>query len=143
MQPTCRQVPPRKPSFSMTKVFSPHCAARIAVLYPPGPLPIIARSYLAKCPPRQAGAPLVQQQFGCGLNFMLNASSESWGPPNHVEKQPASPMESGLALKFRETILSAAPKRRNRPCTLVVTQFGPGESEQMPAPRAGGLYKSN
>src|SRR4029077_1418684 len=37
----------------MTKVFSPHCAARIAVLYPPGPLPIIARSYFANCPPRR------------------------------------------------------------------------------------------
>src|SRR5579864_377321 len=68
MQPTCRHVPPRNPSFSMTTVFSPHCAARIAVLYPPGPLPIIARSYLAKCPPRQVGVPLIPknltQEFG-------------------------------------------------------------------------------
>src|SRR5580700_723141 len=63
MQPTCRQVPPRYPSFSMQRVFRPHCEARIAVLYPPGPLPIIARSYLAKCPPRQAGAPLTFQEF--------------------------------------------------------------------------------
>src|SRR5579862_8160743 len=48
MQPTCRQVPPRNPSFSITRVFSPHCAARMAVTYPPGPLPMIARSYLGK-----------------------------------------------------------------------------------------------
>src|ERR1700723_2259940 len=48
MQPTCRQVPPRNGSFSTTAVFSPHWLARIAATYPPGPLPIITRSYLAK-----------------------------------------------------------------------------------------------
>ena len=36
MQPTCRHVPPRNGSFSMTAVFSPHCEARIAATYPPG-----------------------------------------------------------------------------------------------------------
>ena len=29
-------------------VFNPHCAARMAATYPPGPLPMITRSYLAK-----------------------------------------------------------------------------------------------
>src|SRR5271154_7356988 len=48
MQPTCRQVPPRKGSFSITAVFNPHSLARIAATYPPGPLPMITRSYLAK-----------------------------------------------------------------------------------------------
>src|SRR5690348_15978967 len=48
MQPTCKQVPPRKPSFSMTRVFRPHCEARMAVTYPPGPLPMMARSYAGK-----------------------------------------------------------------------------------------------
>src|SRR6266478_5106309 len=47
MQPTCRQVPPRKGSFSTTTVFSPSSPARIAATYPPGPLPIIATSYFA------------------------------------------------------------------------------------------------
>src|SRR5579863_6053584 len=47
MQPTCKHVPPRKGSFSMTIVFSPSSPARIAAIYPPGPLPIIATSYLA------------------------------------------------------------------------------------------------
>src|SRR5271156_868190 len=48
MQPTCRQVPPRNGSFSTTATFNPHCAARIAATYPPGPLPITTKSYLAK-----------------------------------------------------------------------------------------------
>src|ERR1700730_12745609 len=48
MHPTCRQVPPRNPSFSMTRVFKPHWDARMAATYPPGPLPIIARSYAGK-----------------------------------------------------------------------------------------------
>src|SRR5882762_2910927 len=47
MHPTCRQVPPRKGSFSTTTVFSPSSPARIAATYPPGPLPIIATSYFA------------------------------------------------------------------------------------------------
>src|SRR5215470_3668432 len=47
MQPTCRQVPPRKGSFSTTTVFSPSSPARMAATYPPGPLPIIATSYFA------------------------------------------------------------------------------------------------
>src|SRR3984957_15766595 len=48
IQPTCRQVPPRNGSFSTTAVFNPHWLARIAATYPPGPLPMITRSYLAK-----------------------------------------------------------------------------------------------
>src|SRR5579863_3392609 len=48
MQPTCRHVPPRNPSFSITRVLRPHCDARMAVTYPPGPLPIIAKSYAGK-----------------------------------------------------------------------------------------------
>src|SRR6266852_2289110 len=47
MHPTCRQVPPRKGSFSTTTVFSPSSPARIAATYPPGPLPILATSYFA------------------------------------------------------------------------------------------------
>src|SRR5690348_8439586 len=47
MQPTCRHVPPRNGSFSTTMVFRPSSPARIAATYPPGPLPIIATSYLA------------------------------------------------------------------------------------------------
>src|SRR3979490_250912 len=47
MHPTCKQVPPRKGSFSTTTVFSPSSPARIAATYPPGPLPIIATSYFA------------------------------------------------------------------------------------------------
>src|SRR5712692_987707 len=47
MQPTCRHVPPRYGSFSTTIVFKPSSPARIAATYPPGPLPIIATSYLA------------------------------------------------------------------------------------------------
>src|SRR5215469_1635548 len=47
MQPTCRQVPPRNGSFSTTIVFRPSSPARIAATYPPGPLPMIATSYLA------------------------------------------------------------------------------------------------
>src|SRR5215831_15814854 len=46
MQPTCRQVPPRNGSFSTTIVFKPSSPARIAATYPPGPLPMIATSYL-------------------------------------------------------------------------------------------------
>src|SRR5713226_7043630 len=61
MQPTCRQVPPRKPSFSMTTVFNPHSEARMAVWYPPGPLPIIARSYVDKrCLPLQTQLPVAE-----------------------------------------------------------------------------------
>src|ERR1700728_4317080 len=48
MQPTCRQVPPRNGSFSTTAVFNPHWLARVAATYPPGALPMINRSYLAK-----------------------------------------------------------------------------------------------
>src|SRR5487761_717829 len=47
MHPTCRHVPPRNGSFSMTTVFNPHSPARIAATYPPGPLPMMAKSYLA------------------------------------------------------------------------------------------------
>src|SRR5580698_6668261 len=47
MQPTWRHVPPKNESFSTTATFRPHCAARIAATYPPGPLPITTRSYLA------------------------------------------------------------------------------------------------
>src|SRR5580698_4463543 len=47
MRPTCRQVPPRYGTFSTTIVFNPSSPARIAATYPPGPLPIIATSYLA------------------------------------------------------------------------------------------------
>src|SRR6267378_7595628 len=47
MHPTCRQVPPRKGSFSTTTVFSPSSPARIAATYPPGPLQMIATSYFA------------------------------------------------------------------------------------------------
>ena len=32
----------------MTRVFKPHWDARMAVTYPPGPLPIIAKSYAGK-----------------------------------------------------------------------------------------------
>src|ERR1700693_910324 len=45
MQPTCRQVPPRNPSFSMSAVFKPYWPARIAAVYPAGPLPMMATSY--------------------------------------------------------------------------------------------------
>src|SRR5882724_7872865 len=48
MHPTCRQVPPRKGSFSTTTVFSPNSPARIAATYPPGPLPIIAHRTLPR-----------------------------------------------------------------------------------------------
>ena len=44
MHPQLRQTPPRL-SFSMMAVFSPSCEARIAVTYPPGPLPIMTISY--------------------------------------------------------------------------------------------------
>src|SRR6266849_8588481 len=47
IQPTCRQVPPRKGSFSTTMVLRPSSPARMAATYPPGPLPIIATSYFA------------------------------------------------------------------------------------------------
>src|ERR1700693_5224092 len=89
MQPTCRQVPPRNPSFSMTRVFNPHCEARIAVLYPPGPLPIIARSYFAKCPPRQAGGPLPIHEFRWVRSREPTLLDE-------VEVQPASALSRGL-----------------------------------------------
>src|ERR1700722_15762286 len=73
----------------MTTVFRPHCEARIAVLYPPGPLPIIARSYLAKCPPRQAGAPLRLHEFRW-------VSSREPTALDVVEMQPASALSRGL-----------------------------------------------
>src|SRR5271155_3296588 len=60
MQPTCRQVPPRKGSFSTTATFRPHCAARMAATYPPGPLPMITTSYLAK--------PVLPQKLCCARN---------------------------------------------------------------------------
>ncbi len=44
MQPTCRQVPPRNGSFSMRAAFSPSCPARMAAVYPAGPLPMMATS---------------------------------------------------------------------------------------------------
>src|ERR1700687_4073767 len=56
MHPTCRQVPPRKGSFSTTTVFRPSSPARIAATYPPGPLPIIATSYFATRSLPSAGA---------------------------------------------------------------------------------------
>src|SRR6266852_3154756 len=56
MHPTCKQVPPRKGSFSTTTVFSPSSPARIAASYPPGPLPIIATSYFATRSLPSAGA---------------------------------------------------------------------------------------
>src|SRR5882724_2321539 len=56
MHPTCKQVPPRKGSFSTTIVFSPSSPARIAATYPPGPLPIIATSYFATRSLPSAGA---------------------------------------------------------------------------------------
>src|SRR5713226_24332 len=56
MQPTWRQVPPRKGSFSTTTVFNPSSPARIAATYPPGPLPIIATSYFATRSLPSAGA---------------------------------------------------------------------------------------
>ncbi len=74
----------------MTTVFNPHCEARIAVLYPPGPLPIIARSYLAKCPPRQAGAPLTLHEFRW-------VRSREHTPLDEVEVQPASALSPSLA----------------------------------------------
>src|ERR1700693_250051 len=120
MQPTCRQVPPRNPSFSMTRVFNPHCEARIAVLYPPGPLPIIARSYLAKCPPRLAGAPLTSHE-------LRRVRSREPMPLDEVEVQPASALSPGLPQTNRggpricrgllrmihASILTAAQTRRN------------------------------
>jgi len=39
--------------------------------------------------------------------------------------------------------LSAHPEVRKAVPAMVVTQFGFGENEQMPAPNAGGLYKIN
>src|ERR1019366_6584584 len=81
MQPTCRHVPPRNPSFSTTSVFNPHCDARMAVLYPPGPLPMMTRSYLAKCPPRQARAPLFPgMDSGAGCTEHPQRLSEYFAP---------------------------------------------------------------
>ncbi len=94
MQPTCRQVPPRKGSFSTTAVLSPHCAPRIAVLYPPGPLPMIARSYLAKCPPRQTGksVPLTLRRFRWARWSECNPLDEVGVPPASA-LAPGSPSE--------------------------------------------------
>jgi len=39
-----RQRPPTR-SFSITAVFIPSCAARIAATYPPGPEPMTMQSY--------------------------------------------------------------------------------------------------
>src|SRR6266478_3657253 len=44
IQPTCRQVPPRTLSFSMRAVFRPYWPARMAAVYPAGPLPMMAMS---------------------------------------------------------------------------------------------------
>src|ERR1035437_1187043 len=44
MQPTRRQVPPKRRSMSMQAVLRPSCAARIAATYPPGPAPMTMTS---------------------------------------------------------------------------------------------------
>ena len=99
MQPTCRHVPPRKPSFSTTKVFNPHCAARIAVLYPPGPLPMMTRSYLAK---RFLRGWLERRTYcmGSGYGLPLKPTQHGWklysSPPKNVEKQSASAHSHGF-----------------------------------------------
>src|SRR5215472_8640123 len=72
MQPTCKQVPPRKGSFSTTMVFSPSSPARIAATYPPGPLPIIATSYLAT-----RSLPSVGPETGEGSAFSPQSRSKN------------------------------------------------------------------
>src|SRR3989441_4610879 len=67
-----RQVPPRKPSFSRTTVFRPHGAARMAVTCPPGPLPMMARSYLGKRLSSPAG--------GTTLDFLQDLGSKREAP---------------------------------------------------------------
>ena len=44
MQPTRRQVPPKRDSLSMQAVLNPSWAARMAATYPPGPAPITTTS---------------------------------------------------------------------------------------------------
>src|SRR6202041_3200564 len=46
MQPTFRQVPPSFFSRSISATFNPYCPARMAAVYPPGPPPMIAMSYI-------------------------------------------------------------------------------------------------
>src|SRR3974390_1898331 len=113
----------------MTTVFSPHCEARTAVLYPPGPLPMIARSYLAKCPPRRAGTPLKLREFRSG-------SSRETAALDVMEMQPASALSRGSrrqnqdAREFRASILSAARKCRNMVQADVLGQIRVPESAE-------------
>src|ERR1039457_2161970 len=62
--------------------------------------------------------------FAGAPSMTLCPSIRSLTPPNCT---PRAPSKRAKALSRHKT----------------VTQFGPAESEQMPAPRAGGLYKSN
>src|SRR5205823_8256265 len=110
MQPTCRQVPPRNGSFSTTLVFRPSSPARIAATYPPGPLPIIATSYLAtrSLPVAQASvcAPVVSRISRFYFRFFQAAKDGA----------PAVRLADAFLNAEKRRIKSRPRYQRRRPC---------------------------
>src|SRR2546426_4612486 len=86
----------------MTTSFSPSCGARMAVTYPPGPLPMMARSYLGKRLSSPAGGTTLDS---CRIWDRIGKRPPS--PPPLVDAQRKSSETN------RSSILTVAPGRRN------------------------------
>src|SRR5882757_11400369 len=125
MQPTWRQVPPRKGSFSTTTVFNPSSPARIAATYPPGPLPIIATSYFATRSLPSAGARTGELVFPRRNRTRSNlegsqADKTGRGPfvlrtPSQTEKKPPALTAQTAASQQTPNFSSHRPPSQPRP----------------------------
>ena len=94
MHPRSVQVPPTRGSFSTTSVLRPFWPARMAQTYPPGPLPMITRSYVAtaRLPPARGGA--------VGSARDLRCQPRRGGSPDSSRETAAIPAQSHCCRPF-------------------------------------------